>query len=382
MNFNDRTWAEVDLDAIEYNYRTVRSSLPKGTKTCCVVKGNAYGHGAVRVAKLLSDAGADFFAVSNIDEALILRRAGIETRIVVLGYTPPSRAAELASNNISQCVFSSEYAKNLADYAEKDRVKLTVHMKIDTGMGRLGFIFRHSADESLEELCEACSYSCFILEGIFTHFPTADEETNGETKERFERFCEVIEALGARGYRFEIRHCANSATSLRYPEFSLDMVRLGIILYGALPSDNMPTDFKPRATMSLKTVVSNIKLVRKGDTIGYGATFAAPEDMKIATLPLGYADGFLRSNSDNGTPILIKGRRCRIVGRICMDQLMVDVDNIPDISAGDVVTVFGEEGISVSELARCDKTIPYEILCMIGARVPRCYRKNGRIENP
>ena len=374
MNFNDRTWAEVDLDAIEHNYKTMRKIIPSRAQICCVVKADAYGHGAVRVVSLLEKLGASFFAVANIEEALVLRRANISSKILILGYTPPSKAEALAKNNISQCVYSLEYAKALASYANAAKVKISVHMKIDTGMGRLGFIFRHSADESIEELCEACSFSCFDLEGVFTHFPTADDDADTDTSERFELFCQAVEALRKRGFDFRIKHCSNSATSIRYPEYSLDMVRLGIILYGVIPSDQMHPSITPRATLRLKTVVSNVKTVKKGDTIGYGATFVAPRDMKIATLPIGYADGFLRVNSTNGTPIVINGVACRIVGRICMDQLMVDVDRAGDVNIGDEVCVFGaDDATHLSEIARCNQTIPYEILATIGARVPRIY---------
>jgi alanine racemase len=360
----------------------MRNALPSKTKICCVVKADAYGHGALRVARLLEEIGADYFAVSNIDEALILRKANISSRILILGYTPPNRAKMLAEYNISQCVYSSEYAKALAEHANSEGVKIAVHIKIDIGMGRLGFIFRHSAEESIKELVDVCAYSCFKLEGIFTHFPTADEKERGDTELQFARFCEVTNELRERGYSFEIEHCANSAAAINHPEFSLDMVRLGIILYGALPSDTMSFSVTPRPTIVLKTVVSNIKTVRKGDAIGYGSSYIASTDMKIATLPIGYADGFLRSNSNSGTPIMIYQIPCKIVGRICMDQLMVDVSKIDKVDIGDEITMFGNDNsISLYDLARYNQTIPYEILCTLGARVPRFYRRNGCIEN-
>lgn len=378
MNFNDRTWAEVDLDAIEYNYRMMRAALPRGARICCVVKADAYGHGGGRVASLLESLGADFFAVSNLDEALALRRADITSKILVLGYTPPNRAIELKEYGISQCVYSTEYANALASYASEGGFKLSVHMKIDTGMGRIGFVFRHSADESIEELSDACAHSCFILEGIFTHFPTADEADTSKPEPQFRRFCEVTDELEKRGFSFAIKHCNNSAGSMSHPEFALDMVRLGIVLYGAHPSNKMNTHLIPRPTISLKTVVSNVKTVRKGDSIGYGAAYIAPKDMRVATLTIGYADGIRRANSDNGTPILINGQLCRIVGRICMDQLMVEVDRVENIAIGDEVTVFGNGGISLSQFAEYNQTIAYEILSQIGARVPRFYLRNGR----
>jgi alanine racemase len=378
MNFNERARIEIDLDAIEYNYRTIKDRIPEGTKVCCVVKADAYGHGAVRVARLLSEIGVDFFAVSNLDEALLLRKGGIPDKILILSYTPPNRAKELSEFGISQCVYSKEYADALAAKAYEEGIKIAAHIKIDTGMGRLGFVFRHSPDESLEQIVAACSHSCFDLEGIFTHFPCADEDTLGKTKEQFDRFIEVVNKLEGCGFHFKIRHCANSATSLRFPEYSLDMVRLGIALYGALPSENMQVEFIPRSTFTLKTVISNIKTVKAGDTIGYGASYAATKGTRIATIPIGYADGILRECATNGAELLMNGVPCKIVGRICMDKMMLDVDGAGDLRVGDEVTVFGgKDGIYLLEMARYCKTIPYEMLCMPAARIPRIYFKNG-----
>ena len=380
VNFKYRTWAEIDLDAIEYNYKTLRDILPQGADICCVVKADAYGHGATRVAALLEQIGVSFFAVSSIDEALELRRANIRSKILVLGYTPPSDAATLVEYDISQCVYSLDYARLLASCAIEKGVKISVHVKIDVGMGRLGFVFRHGVAESLDGLCEACGFSCFNLEGIFTHFPTADEDAVA-TKRQFENFCGVIEALEGRGYTFTIKHCANSATALNHPELCLNMVRAGILLYGALPTENMAPRIALRPTITLKTVISNLKTVRKGDTIGYGASFVAPRNMKIATLPIGYADGLLRANSDNGTPIMINRKPCRIVGRICMDQTMVEVDGAGELNIGDEATVFGGAvGLSLSDFARVNHTIPYEILTTLSSRVPRIYVRDGKIE--
>jgi alanine racemase len=302
---------------------------------------------------------------------------------MVLGYSPLETTELLAKYNISQCVHSYEYGKALLSDAKSKGVKIAVHIKIDTGMGRIGFPFRgFDEDLRIEEIVELCNDEAFISEGIFTHFPTADEKERGDTELQFARFCEVTNELRERGYSFEIEHCANSAAAINHPEFSLDMVRLGIILYGALPSDTMSFSVTPRPTIVLKTVVSNIKTVRKGDAIGYGSSYIASTDMKIATLPIGYADGFLRSNSNSGTPIMINQIPCKIVGRICMDQLMVDVSKIDKVDIGDEITMFGNDNsISLYDLARYNQTIPYEILCTLGARVPRFYRRNGCIEN-
>ena len=381
-HFDKRTWVEVDLDAIEYNYKTIRKRVPTSAKLCCVVKADAYGHGAVRVATLLKELGADFFAVATFEEALQLRNADIDTPILVLGYTPPIYAKQLAENNISQCVYSSEYAAELNAEALASGVKISVHMKLDVGMGRLGFIFTHDTEQSFDELLKACKCESFVLEGIFTHFPCADEEKKkSSTRHQFERFYGVVSKLEGLGYSFAIRHCANTAASLAYPEFSLDMTRAGISLYGALPSDFIGKYITPKCTFTLKTVVTNVKTVKEGDTIGYGSRFAAPKDMRIATLPIGYADGFLRTNAKSGTKVFIGGHPCGIVGRVCMDQTMINADDVDGISIGDEVIIFGGEGAAdVHEFAKINKTIPYETLCTVGARVPRIYKKDGVIE--
>lgn len=379
IDLKNRAWAEISLDNIEYNYREIRQRVPKESKICCVVKADAYGHGAPRVAKRLERAGADFFAVSSVDEALQLRHANISTPILILGYTPPTRIKELADNNISQCVYSYEYAELLTLAATESNVKISVHIKIDSGMGRLGFVFRHD-EESLDELIDVCSRKCFDLEGIFTHFPTADggDSCKTATQMHFKHFKRVIEALEKKGISFKIKHCANSATALDYPEYSLDMVRIGISLYGVLPSNDMNTDVCLKPTMTLRTVISNVKSVKKGDTIGYGAEYVAKKDMNIATLPIGYADGFRRINYTSQTKIYVNGTACDIVGRVCMDQIMIDVDPLDEVHVGDVVVIFGEGAkTSLWEFSKNNFTIPYEILCSVSSRVPRFYLGNN-----
>lgn len=376
-NSQFRTWVEIDLKHIEYNYRLIKNNLPCDTTVCCVVKANAYGHGAASVAKLLEKIGVDFFAVASIDEAIHLREKNINSRILVLGYTPVGRIADLVRYNISQCVYCADYAKSLAEEAELRGVRIAVHIKIDVGMGRLGFVVRDGDQESFSELIRACSYSCFDSEGIFTHFPTADggDNTRDVTRMQYERFMKIVERLKDQGISFKLRHCANSATAIDYPEYSLDMVRIGIALYGALPSADIKNKLPLKDTFTLKTVVAGVKTLLKGETVGYGSEYVAKKDVKIATLPIGYADGFLRANYSNGSTLSVKGNPCRIVGRVCMDQIMVDVDGIDDVNIGDEVIVFGEGSpISLSEFAAQNQTIPYEIISNVGARVPRLYR--------
>jgi alanine racemase len=379
-NLKSRTWAEVDLDCLEYNYRA-QAEMHKGkARICCVVKANAYGHGAAEISRTLEELGADFFAVADIDEAIRLRDAGVRSSILILGYTPPENAKLLAEKQISQCVYSYEYAEQLAHEATLADVRIRVHFKIDTGMGRIGFVFRHSKDESLSELLKACALEPFIHEGIFTHFPASDTLGSGEnfTKQQFDRFCEVVELLEQNRYTFEIKHCSNSAAALYDPQYALDMVRVGLLLFGALPSTERPSEFVPKQTMTLKTVISNVKTVKAGDTIGYGCEYIAKTDMKIATVSIGYADGFLRTSYPNGIKLTVGGKECALVGRVCMDQSMIDVTEVENVRIGDEVVVFGNGGCnSLFDFALKSGTVPHEVLCLVGARVPRVYIRSN-----
>jgi alanine racemase len=360
----------------------LRERVPNGAKTCCVIKADAYGHGASAVAKRLEKAGADFFAVSNIDEALELSYNHISLPILILGYTPPMRAKELSVNNISQCVYSSEYADLLEQSAREGGFKISVHIKIDSGMGRLGFVFRHD-EEFFEELIDVCSRDCFVLEGIFTHFSSADEGEEGDeyTAEQLNHFNTVVRELRARGVKFELRHASASSAILDHPEAELDMVRAGIVLYGISPSDSIrkSTDGLMPA-MKLKTVVLQVKELLPGEFVSYGRTYQAEEKRTVATLPIGYADGFLRRNSKIGTELEVSGRRAKLIGRVCMDQCVIDISGIDGVRVGDEVTVFGGD-ITVEELARLNRTIPYEIFCGISRRIPRIYISGGKVSH-
>ena len=377
-----RFWAEVDLDAAEDNFVQIRSHIKEETKLCCVIKANAYGNGAVQLARLYEKLGADFFAVSNIEEAMQLRLNGIEKPVLILGYTPIECVGILAENNISQAVFSEEYGVRLADEAHKKSVQIKVHIKLDTGMGRIGFDCKHG--DSMEALLSVCKNDAIEPEGIFTHFANADSGKIGAeyTKMQFELFCGAVEKLREKGVHFSVRHCANSATVLDYPEYQLDMVRAGVILYGLQPAAEILNPLPLKETLSLKSVVSQVKMIKKGDCVSYGCTFEAPYDMRVATISGGYADGYWRSNGKNGAYVLVHGKRAPIVGRVCMDQMVVDVTNIEDVKQDDVVTVMGaeqNEKIGAKELAELNGTIGYEIICAVGERVPRFYRRNGEI---
>ncbi len=379
-----RTWAEIDLDAAAKNLAAVRSRISPKAKLCCVVKADGYGHGAVPVARVFEESGADWFAVSNVFEALELREGGVTKPILILGYTPPEAAAALAENNISQCVYSSEYARALSQNAQASGVTVKMHVKIDTGMSRLGFYFQDINRDTavLEELLAVCALPGLSPEGIFTHFAVADSGPAGTmaTMRQFGCFKELVETLTRAGVEFPIRHCANSGAALDYPMCHMDMVRAGIVLYGLSPSDEVAHP-EPALVpvMRLKTVVAHVKEIEAGSAVSYGRTFTAREKMRVATVPVGYADGYPRALSDRAD-VLIRGTRCRVIGRICMDQCMVDVTHLPEARMGDTVTLIGRDGaeeVTAAELAEKAGTIPYEIVCGISKRVPRIDVQSG-----
>ncbi len=371
-----RTWAQIDLDCVKHNFNFIKAHTK--SKICCVVKANAYGHCAVRLSALYQELGADFLAVSNIDEALQLRKNDIVLPILILGYTPPECAQELSENNISQAVYSLDYANSLIQQAQRFNVKIKVHIKIDSGMGRIGF---QSSECELDSIIRVCNSSAIIPEGVFTHFSVADEGADGKdyTELQYQKFTKSVEYLGKAGIEFEIRHCANSATILDYPEYHLDMVRAGIILYGLSPSKTLNNVPKLHRVMKLMSVISHIKTVEPGATISYGRKYIASKHRKIATIPIGYADGFWRSNGEGQYSVKIKKQYAPIVGRVCMDQMMVDVTEI-ECAVGDEVLIFGnDEKCSADEIAAINNSINYEVVCSVGERVPRFYVKDGEL---
>ncbi len=381
-NFWKRLWTEINLDNLIFNYNTLRASIDADTKICCVVKANAYGHHAPKIAQCLEEVGADMFAVSNIEEAIQLRDASIASPILILGYTPVECAKVLSDKNISQCVYSSEYARALSECASSFDCSIDIHIKIDTGMGRIGF--RAGDMNTLDDIYSVCGLPCLNPVGIFTHFALSDMGDEGRkfTLSQYKKFSTLIDHLKEKGIDFKYKHCANSAATMDYPNFGLDMVRAGIILYGLLPSDCTCNALPLKKVMSLKTVVSHVKDIEAGDSVSYGCDFTAKKRTKIATVPMGYADGFWRSNGKNAPPMLIHGKQAPIVGRICMDQLMLDVTDINDVNMGDEVTVFGiQVGNTVDDFARANNTINYEIVCAVGRRVPRVFIKDGKVDS-
>lgn len=378
MDFLHRTWAEIDIDALVHNFKLIKQNSD-GAKLMAVVKANAYGHSVYDVAPVLQELGADSFAVSNIDEALQLRDAGIKMPILVLGYTPTEMAEILYENNISQCVYSLEYATSLSQKATEKNLNIKIHIKLDTGMSRLGFNCKTNNLSGISEALSAAMLEGFELEGIFTHFALSDRKQNndrGFTNAQYSRFIKAVNIFKQNGLSPELIHCCNSAALLKDKDKQLSMCRPGIILYGLEPS-NIP-EFKKGLipVMTLKSVVSMVKQIEKGDTVSYGRTFKAKKKMSIATVAAGYADGYPR-NLSNKAYVLINGKKANILGRVCMDQLCVDVTNIPEVQMGDEVILFGKE-LSVNELAEICHTINYEIVCGISPRVPRII-KGGQL---
>ena len=387
MNMVKRTWAEISLNAIEHNYNVIRNKVADDTKVCCVIKADGYGHGAVELSQVYEKLGADFFAVSNIDEGIEIRKSGSKLPIVILGYTPVSEAENLAEYDISQAVFSLEYAKELSEKCVEEDCICKMHIKVVSGMSRIGFMCQEfPRDEySIEEICEACCLPNLEVEGLFTHFCVSDEDAEGRefTNKQYENFIHVRDSLKKRGVDISVVHCSNSGAIEDYPETCCDMVRAGIILYGLAPSSKLADRLDLVPAMTLKTVVAFVKEVQKGATISYGRTFTADRKMKIATVPIGYADGFIRQNAKDGY-MMVNGKKAKIVGRICMDQTMLDVTDIEDVKTGDEVVVFGtgENGEPTADsLAENTGTINYETVCLVGKRVPRIYIKDGKIEN-
>lgn len=369
-----RTWAKINLNNVEYNFNQIKKHT--NNKVCCVVKANAYGHNAVELASIYQKLGADFLAVSNIQEALQLRYNMITLPILILGYTPPECAKELAIHNISQAVYSYEYAEALIEYANIYDVQLNIHIKIDTGMGRIGFT---TDESSLDEAVRVCQNPVLNTEGVFTHFSVADEGDEGReyTEKQYHNFIKAVDYLQKRNVNFAIKHCSNSAAIYDYSEFHLDMVRAGIVLYGLSPSRDVKCTIGLKNVMELMSVISHIKIINKGDSISYGRTFTASRQMKIATVPIGYADGLWRNNGEMRYSLKVNDKYAPIIGRVCMDQLMIDVTDI-DCTLGDEVLIFGDDDkCSADEIARISNTINYEVVCAVGERVPRIFVRDN-----
>ncbi|MCG0276448.1 MAG: alanine racemase [Thermosediminibacteraceae bacterium] len=373
------TRAEINLDNLEHNLKEIRRITSSEAALCAVVKADAYGHGAKEVAMTALSNGAKYLAVALLEEAILLREAGIEAPILILGFTPEEQFDKILEYGITQTVYSVKSAEVLSREAQKQGKKAKVHIKLDTGMSRIGFQAEPSCLPDIEKIF---SLPGIEVEGIFTHFAKADERDKTFTQEQFKKFDMIVKALESRGFKIPVKHVSNSAAIIDLPEMHLDMVRPGIILYGIYPSDEVKKErilLKP--VMSFKTRVSHVKNVPAGTPISYGGTFVTKRPSVIATLPVGYADGYSRLLSSKAE-VVIRGRRAPLVGRVCMDQCMVDVTDVPGVMPGDEVELFGtgeSGGVTADEVAKIMGTIPYEVVCGISKRVPRVYIKNGKI---
>ena len=378
-----RTWAEVSLDNLEHNYRAIKNHIPEGCRVLGVMKADAYGHGAVPLSHALCELGAEYLAVSNLEEAIQLRRGGVRAPMLILGYTPASFADTMVFMDITQEVHSLEYAKELDTALAGTNYILNVHLKLDTGMTRIGF-FAYDHERTLPELLEVCGLPHLHVEGVFTHFCVADSkapEDEAFTRTQYARFTAMLDALAAHGIRPELRHCASSGATILYPELALDMVRPGIATYGHAPSEDAEGILDLRPLMTVRTTVAQLREIPAGTSISYGRTYTAERDMRVAVLPIGYADGLLRGLSGK-VSFRIRGKMARSVGRICMDMCMVDVSEIPEIRVGDEAALFGYDTdgtlLPCERIAQQAGTISYEILCGISKRIPRIYMQDGR----
>ncbi|NLK94805.1 MAG: alanine racemase [Clostridiales bacterium] len=373
-------WVEVDLDALEYNVKNIKN-LINNKDMIAVVKADAYGHGALDIIPTLIKNGVNRLAVAVIAEAIEFRKKNINIPIMILGSTPLEYSEELINYDIEQTVFNLEYAEELSKIAVKMGKRAKVHIALDTGMGRIGFL---QNEKSINEVEKICRLKGIEVIGIFTHFATADEENKEYSNYQFNKFTSFIKELERRGIHIPIKHCSNSGAIMDLPETYLDAVRAGIILYGYYPSNEVNKevlDLKP--VLSLKAKISHVKELDKDMYISYGRTFKTEKKSVIATIPIGYADGYSRLLSGK-VKVIVNGKLANVVGRICMDQCMVDVTDVGNVKVSDEVTLLGNDGdikFNADDIAEIMGTINYEILCMIKQRIPRVYIKNHKVVN-
>ena len=373
-----RTWAEINLDAIEENYREIRKITDKSAKIMAVVKADAYGHGYLEVAKTLENEGVDAFAVALIEEGLQMRKSGFRQPILVLGAVPEEQYASAIQNHISLTVFSYDVAEKLSRLACALGIDVNIHIKLDTGMSRIGYVVGDGHDEDVvDEIMRINALDGIVIEGIFSHFSTSDEKQRDYTLLQFKRFTDICDSLEKKGLKRCNRHIANSAAIMMYPEMHLDMVRPGIILYGLYPSDEVDRNvLRLKPAMTLKAKITHIKTLERGRGVSYGKEYITDGCVRLATIPIGYADGYVRAIAKEGR-VLAGGEKVKILGRICMDQCMIDVTNVNNINVGDEVVLFSDSGISADDVARWIGSINYEVLCLVSKRIPRIYMKGG-----
>ncbi len=378
MNPHSRVYAKIDLDAFRHNLKAIRTLLPQNTKIIAVIKTDAYGHGAEPIAKAAEP--FDFvygFAVATAEEALLLRQQGIIKPILILGYVFPEHYQMLAEYEIRPAVFTLETAVQLSQAAQKAGKDILIHMKIDTGMSRIGM---QVTEENAKIIAQTASLPHIVIEGIFTHFARADEADKTDALNQLAQFQKMTAMTEALGVAIPYHHCANSAAIIDLPQADMDLVRAGIILYGLWPSGEVHKerlDLKP--VLELKSHVAYVKKLEAGRSISYGGTYTLKEERIIATIPVGYGDGYPRSLSNKGY-VLIHGKKAPVTGRVCMDQFMADVTDIADVKAGDTVTLAGKDGnqiLTLEELGELSGRFNYEFACGLGKRIPRIYYENG-----
>lgn len=378
-----RAWAEINLDNIAHNISCIRKSIEPSTKLLVVIKADGYGHGYKQVAKVAVDNGADFFGVASADEAMQLRRSGFDTPILILGPVDDDEFVHVVDLDISITVFNIEIARRISSIASALGKKARLHIKIDTGMSRIGYMAASDNHNAIiDEILTISNFPNISIDGIFTHFSKADDTESDFTQIQFERFLNICDELAQRGLNIPIRHCCNSGGIVNYPQYHLDMVRSGIITYGYYPSEqtnNGKLDLIP--AMQLKSKITDVKRVGAGTDVSYGGTYTTDKPIEIATFGIGYADGYFRSLS-NKAEVIVGNRKAKVIGRVCMDQTMADVTEIKNIKIGDEVILFGTDGnntITVDSVAALAGTINYEVLSVVGKRVPRVYIKDGKV---
>lgn len=374
-----RTWARIDLDALAFNYQRIKEHIGPDAGFLGVVKADAYGHGSVQTSLLLQELGARYLAVSSLDEAVELRNHNVELPILILGHTPMDQTENLIKYNITQSISCHKKAFNYSQEAQRLGKTLKVHIKIDTGMSRMGYLVEEGTfGTGVNGIVEACRLPGLEAEGVFTHFALADEpgeDALAYTNKQLQLFLRTIEAVEAAwGKKFQLRHCANTGATAVHPHTHLDMVRPGLLLYGYGEFARM---LGLRPVMSLRSAVQTIKVYPEGTKVSYGGTYTTSKVTRIGVLPYGYADGFLRSLSNKAKVKTVDGIAPQI-GRICMDMCMIDITNMPNVCAGSEVEIFGS-AIPVEEMAEAAGTIPYELTCSVSKRVPRLYYKNGEV---
>lgn len=380
MKTYSRVYAKIDLDAIAYNMEQMKQNIRPETKVMAVIKADGYGHGAVQIAEMMERWNYIWgFAVATLDEAVVLRTEGIQKPILVLGCVFPDQYMEMLKHEIRMNIYTEEMAESISRMAAREGETAYMHIKLDTGMSRLGFGINEQSAETIKRISKMPNVN---MEGIFTHFTKADEKDKSFTKKQIQEFVWMTERLKEKNVRFTYEHCSNSAGIIDVPEANFDIVRAGISTYGLYPSEEVDkTNVKLKPALALKSHVAFVKEIESGTPVSYGGTFVAKEKMKIATIPVGYADGYPRSLSNKGY-VLIRGKKAPILGRVCMDQFMVDVTQIEGVSFGDKVTMIGKDGneiLPVEVLSELSGRFNYEFVCDLGKRIPRVYVRDGKI---